>query len=594
MRAEGSNLPSYPGFVTKWSYHAVFMENPHVFVSPEAGPGTPAEDENSFANILSEFEQQHHANGGQVLDGRVVSIGPEFVTVDIGRKMDGSLPVDTFRDESGKLTVQVGDALKVSITGRDEEGSYLLSMLKVERPRDWSAFEKAFADKHTIGGTVLELVKGGLRVDVGVPAFLPASRSGARDLPEMEKLVGQQIECKIIKLDVGDEDVVVDRRAVLEERASAAKQESFARLREGEVVRGTVRSLTDFGAFVELAPGVDGLLHVADMSWVRVAKPGDVVSAGDSIEVKILKINPETRRISLGLKQLIPDPWTMAGERFHVGDRVKGKVSRLTDFGAFVELAPGVDGLIHVSEMSWSKKVRKPSDVLKANEMVEAVVLGVNAAEHRISLGLKQALGDPWEEAQKKYVPGAVVEGAVISLQPFGAFVDLGNGIEGMIHIGDISPDKRLNHPREMLKDGQVVKAVVLEQDKERRRIRLGMKQLEPTNVDHFIAEHKVGDVLTGRLADISGARGKAELGEGVFAVCRMPVSEQKTPEPARTAAPKADLSSLSQMLSAKWKQGAASGSPAEPQQLRAGQVHSFRITLLDPSKKTVEVELAD
>jgi small subunit ribosomal protein S1 len=569
------------------------MENPTLYVSPEAGPGTPADDENSFANILSEFEQQHHTRtDNQAIDGKVVSLTPENVVVDIGRKMDGVLPIEQFRDASGNLTVKVGDALKVSVTGRDEEGSYLLSMLKVERPKDWSAFEKAFADKRTIGGTVTELVKGGLRVDVGVPAFLPASRSGARELADMEKLVGQQIECKIIKLDIADEDIVVDRRAILEERLLAAKQESFGRLREGDVVQGTVRSLTDFGAFVELAPGVDGLLHVADMAWMRIAKPADVVAVGQSLQVKILKVNPESRRISLGLKQLIPDPWTMAGDRFHPGDRVQGKVSRLTDFGAFVELAPGVDGLIHVSEMSWSKKVRKPSDVVKPGDMVDAVVLGVNAAEHRISLGLKQALGDPWEEAQKQFVPGAVVEGAVTSLQPFGAFIDLGNGIEGMIHIGDISREKRLNHPREMLNTGQTVKAIVLEQDKERRRIRLGMKQLEPTSIDHFLAEHHVGDVITGRLAEVSGSRAKAELGEGVFALCKVPGAEPQAPK-AKAASPPANLSSMTEMLSAKWKKGGDAGSPVR-EQVKAGQVRSFRIVNIDPTKKSVEVEFAD
>ncbi len=577
------------------------MENSKSLVSPSAGPATPVEDETSFANILSEFEQ-HHGNGhDQSVQGTVVSVGPESVFVDIGRKMDGVIPVEQFRTDSGELTIRVGDLMLVSITGRDSEGSYLLSTIKVERPKDWSAFEQAFADKRTIGGTVTELVKGGLRVDVGVPAFLPASRSGARDQAEMEKLVGQPIEVKIIKLDIADEDVVVDRRAILEERSAQAKQEAFGQLQEGSVVRGTVRSLTDFGAFVELSPGVDGLLHIADMSWVRVAKPGDVVNVNDSLEVKILKINRDTHRISLGLKQLIPDPWTMAGDRFQVGERVQGKVSRLTDFGAFIELAPGVDGLIHVSEMSWSKKIRKPADLLKPGEFVEAVVLGVNAPEHRISLGLKQALGDPWEEAEKKYAPGTVVEGAITSIQPFGAFVDLGSGVEGMIHIGDISREKRLNHPREMLSMGQTVKAIVLEQDRERRRIRLGMKQLEPTSVDQFIAEHTVGETVTGRIVDVSGSRVKAELGEGVFGVCRIqsvepPAKAEAKPE-AKPQSPKADLSSMSAMLTARWKQGVG-GAPTEAgaapvrDQLKAGQLRSFKITSLDPAKKTIDVEL--
>ncbi|MBV8821043.1 MAG: 30S ribosomal protein S1 [Acidobacteriaceae bacterium] len=571
------------------------MENSKALVSPPADAPAPAEDDNSFASILSAFEQQHQGNGhSQAVHGTVLSIGPENIIVDIGRKMDGLLTLDTVRDASGSLTVKPGDSILVSITGRDEEGSYLLSTIRVERPKDWSGFEKAYAEKRTIGGTVTESVKGGFRVDVGVSAFLPASRCGVRDQAEMEKLVGQQIEVKIIKVDVAGEDVVVDRRAVLDERASQAKQEAFSQLHEGAVVRGTVRSLTDFGAFVELSPGVDGLLHVADMSWVRISKPSDVVKAGDSLEVKILKLNRDSRRISLGLKQLIPDPWTLAGERFHVGERVHGKVSRLTDFGAFVELAPGVDGLIHVSEMSWSKKVRKPSDVVKPGDLVEAVVLGVNAAEHRISLGLKQALGDPWEEAEKKFAPGTVVEGAITSLQPFGAFVDLGNGVEGMIHIGDISRDKRLNHPREVLSANQTVKAVVLEQDKERRRLRLGMKQLEPTSVDHYIAEHQVGEVVTGRVVDVSGSRVKAELGEGVFAICRLQPAEPAERKEAKKDPSRADVSSMSAMLAARWKQGAAGAETSQGgrDQVKAGQVRSFKIAGMDASKKTIDVEL--
>ena len=574
------------------------MEQLTPIVSPVAGPSVPAEDESSFASILSEFEQQHHSQGqGQTVQGTVVSVTPESVFVDIGRKMDGVIPAEQFRGPNGELQIKPGDLMLVSVTGRDEEGLYTLSTIKVERPRDWSAFEKAFADKLTIGGTVTEVVKGGLRVDVGIPAFLPASRSGVRDQADMEKLVGQQVEVKIIKLDIADEDVVVDRRSILEERATAAKQEAFGHVQEGSVVRGVVRSLTDFGAFVEIAPGIDGLLHVADMSWVRVAKPSDVVAVGDAFEVQILKVNRESRRISLGLKQLIPDPWTLAGERFHIGDRVQGKVSRLADFGAFIELVPGVDGLIHVSEMSWSKKVRKPSDILKIGDMVETVVLGVNAGEHRISLGLKQTLGDPWEEALEKYPEGAIVEGAITSLQPFGAFVDLGNGIEGMIHIGDISREKRLDHPKDMLKTGQVVKAQVLERDKERRRIRLGLKQLEPTNVDHFIAEHQVGEVITGRIADVSGNRIKAELSEGVYAPCRIPGAEPapKTERKAQ-AAGGVDLSSMTAMLKQRWKQGGGQseedGKPAR-EQYRPGQIVSFRITAMDSAKKSIDVEFA-
>jgi small subunit ribosomal protein S1 len=551
----------------------------------------PAPNDNSFADILSEFEQQHHGRpSGQALEGTVVSITPESVFVDLGRKMDGVLPTGFFREPSGGLSIKIGDKLLVSITGT-EDGSYTLSTVKVERPRDWSALERAFSEKRPIGGVVTELVKGGLRVDVGAKAFMPASRSGAKDQAEMEKLVGQDIECRIIKLDTASEDVVVDRRAVLEEKEAQTRQQKLAELKEGAVVRGTVRSVTDFGAFVDLG-GVDGLLHVTDMAWHRVAKPSDVVSVGDPVDVQILKISTETRRISLGMKQLQPDPWTAASERLRVGEKVQGKVSRLTDFGAFIEIAPGVDGLIHVSEMSWAKKIKKPSDVLKPGEMVEVVVLGVNGAEHRISLGLKQALGDPWEEAQRKYAVGAAVEGAVSSLTNFGCFVDLGNGIEGMIHISDITNEKRLNHPREAISVGQTVRAVVLELDRERRRIKLGIKQLQPTSVDEYIGERSVGEIVSGRVVDIRGERARVELGDGITADCRMPEpgGEDSAAQPATSSA---DLSSLTAMLSAKWKQGGTSSKSARPEAAKAGQIRSFRITKLDQANKKIEVELA-
>ena len=568
------------------------MENSNPPATSVEGQAASS-DENSFGAILSEFEQSHHASGrGETLQGTVVSVTPDSVFVDIGRKMDGLIPVEQFRQPDGELSIHVGDLMVVSVTGRDEEGSYLLSTIKVERPKDWSSLERAFAEKLAIAGTVTEVVKGGLRVDVGAMAFMPASRSGARDQAEIEKLVGQEIQCRIIKLDTADEDVVVDRRAVLEEEEAKTRQQAFSELKEGAVVRGTVRSLTDFGAFVELVPGVDGLLHVADLAWHRIAKPSDAVSVGDSVEVKILKINADSRRISLGMKQLAPDPWTLAGERFHVGDRVQGKISRIADFGAFVELAAGVDGLIHVSEMSWSKKIRQPGDVVKVGELVEAVILGINIPERRISLGLKQALGDPWDEAAAKFAPGTVVEGPVSSLTNFGAFVDLGGGIEGMIHISDITREKRLNHPREALTAGQKVRASVLELDREKRRIRLGMKQLEPTTIDEYIAEHRQGETVTGRVAEVGPNGMKVELGEGVFAACRLPEKAGAESGGGPAAAP-ADLSSLTAMLSAKWKQGASGSGPAPREAAKSGQIRSFRILTLDAARKRIEVELA-
>jgi small subunit ribosomal protein S1 len=539
-----------------------------------------AVQDTSFADILSEFDKSHHHAGG-TMEGTVVSVTADAVFVDIGRKMDGVLPPDP------RLTP--GTKVVVSIRGRDEDGTILLSTLKVEVPKDWSGLEAAFANKSTISGIVTESVKGGLRVDVGMRAFMPASRSGVRDVSDLAKLVGQTIECRITKLDKEAEDLVVDRRVVLEELEKQAKQAAFEGLQEGQIVRGTIRSLTDFGAFVDLG-GIDGLLHISDMTYARGAKPADVVKAGDQMDVKILKISREKRKISLGLKQLQPDPWEAAASKYEAGQRIRGKVARVADFGAFVELEAGLEGLIHVSEMSWTKRNVRAQDVVKEGELVDAVILGVNVADKRIALGLKQALGDPWEDAISKYPLGATAEAPITSLAQFGAFVDLGGGIEGMIHIGDITNEKRLNHPNEMLKMGQTVKAVVTEVDKARRRMRLSMKALEPTSVDEFLAENKVGDVVTGRVVGVSGGRIKVELGEGVTAYAPQP--EAKKEAASTSGGAKVDLSSMSAMLASKWKSGGGDSKSSEPEGIRPGQVRSFKISAIDPEKKRIDVDL--
>ncbi|MCU1295548.1 MAG: ribosomal protein, partial [Bryobacterales bacterium] len=481
-----------------------------------------------------------------------------------------------------------GMTINVNVGPRNADGYYDLSTITVDRPRDWSGLQSAFAEKRNIAGVVAEQVKGGFRVDVGVRAFMPASRSGVREAEEMAALVGQEIQCRITKLDTEKEDVVVDRRVVLEEEQSQRREQKFSELREGSVIKARVRSLMDFGAFLDLG-GVDGLLHIADMSYARVSKAADVVKVGDELTVKVLKADPATRKVSLGLKQLQEDPWTVAARTFNVGDRVNGTVSRLADFGAFVELLPGVDGLIHISELSWDKRVRKPGDLLKIGDRVEAVILQVNPGDKRISLGYKQALGDPWDLIPSKFPSGAIVEGPVTNLTDFGGFVDLGEGIEGMIHISDITNEKRLNHPREKLTKGQRVKAVVLEIDRERRRIRLGMKQLEPTTVDHYISEHQAGETVSGRLVEVHGNRAKVELGEGVMATCQLKQSEEKGAAAEQKTG--ADVSSLSAMLAARWKQGGPGGQ--DENAARAGQVRSFRISILDPAKRLIELELA-
>ena len=373
--------------------------------NPESQP--PAESTESFDQLLSQYEQSHarlREDGGKQLEGTVIAITADSVLLDIGYKSEGILPLAEFQSKGED--VKPGDKLLVSVKGRDPDGYYELSRTKISRPKDWSALERAFAEKATIVGTVTGVVKGGVSVDVGVRAFMPASRSGTRDAAELEKMVGQEIRCRITKLDVTEEDVVVDRRALAEEEERAGKERRYAEVKEGDTVSGTVRSLTDYGAFVDLG-GVDGLLHVSDIAWSRINKAEDVLTVGQEIEARVLKVDTEKQRISLGLKQLLPHPWDSVPEKYKVGDRVRGTVSRIADFGAFVELEPGVEGLVHISEMSWAKKVRTPSDLVKPGEVVEVVILGINLAERRISLGIKQALGDPWANVRQRFAVGS-------------------------------------------------------------------------------------------------------------------------------------------------------------------------------------------
>ena len=574
------------------------MSNPSI---PDS-QNTPASAETteSFSDLFAQYQQSHSRKpeaGGRGLIGTVVAVSSDSVFLDIGFKTEGILPLAVF--QSAGETVKPGDQFAVTIKGRDPEGYYQLSREKVERPRDWSALEKAFTGKTTILGTVMEVIKGGLSVDVGVRAFMPASRTGVRDAAEMEKLVGQEIRCRITRLDTTEEDVVVDRRIIAEEEERATRERRYSEIKEGETLRGTVRSITDYGAFVDIG-GVDALLHVGDISWARVNKPADVLSAGQEIEVRVLKVDAEKRRISVGMKQLQPHPWDLAAEKFRVGERVRGTVTRVVEFGAFVELEPGVEGLIHLSEMSWARKVRKPSDVVKPGETVEAVVLALNPAERRISLGLKQALGDPWAEVPHKFPVESVIEGPVTSLTKFGAFVQLAEGVEGMIHVSDLSAEKRINHPSDMLKVGQLVKAQVLQIDNAKRQLRLGVKQMVPSSLDEYIVEHKPGDLVTGRVIDIADRRARVELGEGIQAVCAITAenSRENAPAEQNASSAKPDLSSLSSMLKARWK-GSTSGSAAiaagsrKPQPLEAGQIRSFRIANLDPGAKKIELELA-
>lgn len=565
----------------------------------EAAPAQEEEGLEDFSQILKEFEQSHPKRGdarggegstkgggqGSQISATVVAVTADSVLLDIGFKTEGILPLTALGTSAA--SIKAGDKMLVSVKGRNAEGYYDVVLQKVETPKDWSALETAFADQSIIMGTVTAIIKGGASVDVGVRAFMPASRSGTRDAAELEKLVGQEIRCRILKLDVADEDVVVDRRAVLEIEQMASRQQRYSEIKEGDTVTATVRSLTDYGAFVDIG-GIDALLHIGDMAWTRISKPSDVVEVGQQVEVRILKIDTDKRRLSVGMKQLLPQPWDSAADRYKVGDRVHGTITRVADFGAFVELEPGIEGMVHLSEMSWAKKVRKASDMLTPGERVEAVILGIQVPERRMSLGIKQTAGDPWVDVIGKYQVGSVVEGPVTSFTKFGAFVQIAEGVEGMVHVSEISAEKRIEHPQDVLRVGQVVQTQVIEIDREKRQFRLSMKRLIPTSLDEYMAERKVGDIVTARVTDIKNDVARVELGEGIYGTCKLPQGESAGA--SSEASNKPDLSALSSMLKARWKGNAPAATAT--QAVAAGQIRSFKLVSINPETKQIELSL--
>ncbi len=564
------------------------LPDPNAATDEDDGFETPGMDE-----LLEELDARAPAvesNAGGLLSGTIVNVRDDGFFVDIGRKSEAFLPREDAVDPEGEEELAAGDEVAVSITGRSSDGYLKLSRVIAERPKDWSQFEAAFEDGTPIAGTVSEVIKGGLAVDVGVRAFLPASRSGVRDSADFEKLVGEEIRCRIAQLDVEDENVILDRRVLLEEEQDQKRRERVASLEPGMTITGTVRDLREFSAFVDLG-GVDALLHISDLAWAKVKDVSSMLNVGDSVEVKVLKIEQDGKRISVGRKQLTPDPWTEIGEKLEVGARVKGTVKKLMDFGAFVELEPGVEGLIHISEMSWARRVRHPGDLLNVGDAVEVVVLEMKLGERRIGLGLKQALGDPWADAANKFAPGTAVEGTVRNLTNFGAFIEVEEGIEGLLHVSDMVEDRHVNHPSEIVRTDQKVQVVVTGVDVEKRRLRLSMKALELDDKDDFIEEHEVGDSVTGRIAKLSKKKAVIELGEGLKAVCFLEADADGTAE-ATDAEPAKDVSSLGAMLQSAWKGDASAGGDRSGEKLQAGQVRSFKITKLDAKERTVELRL--
>ncbi len=474
-------------------------------------------DPAEYARLLDIYDSSfRNIAEGEVVKGTVLKVTPSEVVVDVGYKSEGMIPIGEFLDEHGQVTVQPGDIVDVLLERtEDRDGYVVLSREKAEKMKIWDEVERAYAERKVVIGRVIERIKGGLAVDIGVRAFLPGSQIDIRPVRNLDALRGQELRMRVIKVNKKRGNIVLSRKVLLEEENAEKKKHTLESLAEGKVLKGVVKNLTDYGAFVDLG-GIDGLLHITDMSWGRVGHPSELFKVNDEIDVIVLKYDPATERVSLGHKQLIPDPWANVMERYPVGGRATGKVVSLTDYGAFVELEPGVEGLIHVSEMSWSKRVKHPSKILAVGDTVEAMVLGVDPTARRISLGLKQVESNPWHDLAEKYPVGSRIRGRVRNLTEFGAFVEVEEDIDGLIHISDMSWSKRVKHPSEVLKKGDIVEAMVLNIDAENQRLSLGLKQLATDIWDDFFARHRVGDTVEGKVVRLTNFGAFVELDEGI------------------------------------------------------------------------------
>jgi small subunit ribosomal protein S1 len=474
-------------------------------------------DPAEYARLLDSYDSSfRNIAEGEVVKGTVLKVTASEVIVDVGYKSEGIIPIGEFLDETGQITVEPGDIVDVLLERtEDREGYVVLSREKAEKMKIWDEVEKAYAERKVVIGRVVERIKGGLAVDIGVRAFLPGSQIDVRPVRNLDALRGQELRMRVIKVNKKRGNIVLSRKALLEEENAEKKKHTLETLAEGKVLKGVVKNITDYGAFIDLG-GIDGLLHITDMSWGRVGHPSELFKVNDEIDVIVLKYDPATERVSLGHKQLIVDPWNNVMDRYPVGARAVGKVVSLTDYGAFVELESGVEGLIHVSEMSWSKRVKHPSKILNVGDSVDAMVLGVDATARRISLGLKQVESNPWHDLADKYPVGSRIQGKVRNLTEFGAFVEVEDDIDGLIHISDMSWSKRIKHPSEVLKKGDVVDAMVLNIDAENQRLSLGLKQLATDIWDDFFSRHQVGATVEGKVVRITNFGAFVELDEGI------------------------------------------------------------------------------
>ncbi len=537
--------------------------------SPKAGSvsGEPEYDVDDFAAALESFDREQAAekdaaqsltSDETVVTGTVVKITDKHMVVDIGLKSEGLIPLEQVVDHTGAPKFQVGDTIEVVVEREESEGGYLVSYEKALRHKVWDTLEEAANTKIPVKGIVVSRVKGGITVDIGIKAFLPGSQVEVRPVRNLDAYIGQEIEVRVIKLNKKRGNVVVSRKEILEEEQNAKKDVTLAGLEEGAVFTGVVKNLTDYGAFVDMG-GLDGLLHITDMSWGRLTHPRDLVNVGDEIQVKVLKFDKDKQRVSLGFKQLTPDPWLDAVERYPIGAQVRGRVLSVTDYGAFVELEQGIEGLVHVSEMTWSKRMKHPSKMVKPGDEVEVIIIQVNPNDRRISLGMKQLQDNPWEALEDKYPTGAIVEGRVRNLTDFGAFIEIEDGIDGLVHVSNLSWTKRIKHPSEVLKKGEKVKAVVLGVEPENRRLSLGIKQMQPDVWDTFFEQHRAGDVVHGKVLRTAQFGAFVEIAEGVEGLCH--VSE-------------------------------AADENGRPITLNVGDEHEFKIVKMSPEEKKVGLSL--
>jgi len=498
----------------------------------EAAPDTDADADagmEDFAAALENFDrEQAAAEAAQqspheevVVTGTVIKITDKHVVVDVGLKSEGLIPLAQVLDHTGQPKVQPGDSVEVVVEREEAEGGFLVSYEKALKHKVWDTLERACNEKTPVTGMVLGRVKGGLTVDIGIKAFLPGSQVEVRPVRNLDAYIGQPLDVRVIKLNKKRGNVVVSRKEILEEQVAGLREKTLSTLEEGAILTGVVKNLTEYGAFVELG-GLDGLLHITDMSWGRLTHPRDLVNVGDEIQVKVLKFDREKQRVSLGFKQLTPDPWLDAVERYPVSAQVRGRILSVTDYGAFVELEQGIEGLVHVSEMTWSKRMKHPSKMVKPGDTVEAIILQVNPADRRISLGMKQLQENPWENLEAKYPVGATVEGRVRNLTEFGAFIEIEDGIDGLVHVSNLSWTKRVKHPSEVLKKGDKVSAIVLGVEPENRRLSLGVKQLAPDAWESFFEAHQVGEVLKGKVLRSAQFGTFIELAEGIEGLCHV------------------------------------------------------------------------